>query len=52
MPNTLSESDVDSLKEIGNVGVGNAATALSKLLDKRIGIDLPETKICSIGHVC
>ncbi len=40
----LSEMEIDALKEAGNVGVGNAATALSKMLNKQIGINLPDTK--------
>ena len=36
--------ELDALKEVGNVGVGNAATALAKLLDKRVSIDLPDTR--------
>lgn len=40
----LSDMEYDTLREVGNVGIGNAATALSKLLNKKISINLPETK--------
>ncbi|MFW5746791.1 MAG: chemotaxis protein CheC [Nanoarchaeota archaeon] len=40
----LSELEFDSLKEVGNVGVGNAATALSKMLNMKVDINIPETK--------
>ena len=40
----LTTIEVDALKEAGNVGVGNAATAISKMLNKKIGINIPETK--------
>ena len=41
----LKDIEIDALKEVGNVGVGNAATALSKMLQKKIDIRLPETKL-------
>ena len=37
----LSEFQKDALREMGNVGAGNAATALSQLLEKNISIDVP-----------
>lgn len=40
----LTELEYDSLREVGNIGVGNAATALSKLLNKKVDIDIPNTK--------
>ena len=44
----LTEIERDALKEIGNVGTGNAATALSKFLNKHIEIIIPETKFIPI----
>ena len=44
----LTKMEIDALKEAGNVGVGNAATALSKMLNMKIGINLPETKLVPI----
>ncbi|MBN1502884.1 chemotaxis protein CheC [Candidatus Woesearchaeota archaeon] len=40
----LSNMERDALRECANVGIGNAATALSKLLKKKINIQIPETK--------
>ncbi|MFW6231050.1 MAG: chemotaxis protein CheC [Nanoarchaeota archaeon] len=40
----LTETEYDALRECGNVGIGNAATALSNLLNKRVDINIPETK--------
>ncbi|MFP4112377.1 MAG: chemotaxis protein CheC, partial [Candidatus Woesearchaeota archaeon] len=40
----LSDVEKDALRECGNVGIGNAATSLSQLLNKRVGINIPETK--------
>ena len=36
---------IDVLKEIGNIGAGNAATSLSQMLSKRIDMNVPEVKI-------
>lgn len=44
----LTEMEKDALKEVGNVGTGNAATALSKLLNKHVEIIIPETKFIPI----
>ncbi|GAA0121424.1 MAG: chemotaxis protein CheC [Clostridium argentinense] len=37
----LSEIQLDALREIGNIGIGNAATAMSQLLNKKIDITFP-----------
>lgn len=36
---------LDFLKEVGNLGIGNAATALSKMTDKQVDISLPYLKV-------
>ena len=41
----LSSLELDTLREIGNIGTGNAATALGELLEKEVGITLPEVRI-------
>ncbi len=38
---------LDALKEIANIGAGNAAAALSQLLDKKVLIDIPQIKLVS-----
>ncbi len=38
---TLSDAQKDALREIGNICSGNAATALSQLLNKKIDIVVP-----------
>ncbi len=40
----LTAIQLDALREIGNVGAGNAATTLSDLLDKTVMIDIPRVK--------
>ena len=38
---------LDLLKEIGNIGAGNAATALSKIISNQIGLNVPEVNLVS-----
>jgi len=41
----LSSLEIDTLREIGSIGTGNAATALSQMLQRRVQITLPEVRI-------
>lgn len=41
----LSSLELDALKEIGSIGTGNAATALSDLIEKQVRIQMPEIRI-------
>lgn len=41
----LNEIQIDVLREIGNIGAGNAATALSTILDEAVDITLPQVRI-------
>jgi chemotaxis protein CheC len=49
--NNLSNFHLDVLKEIGNIGAGNAATALAKILNKRINMFVPKIKIMHFSEV-
>ncbi|SHJ68857.1 chemotaxis protein CheC [Hathewaya proteolytica DSM 3090] len=40
-----SSMQLDALKEVGNIGVGNSATALSQLLNKKVDITVPNVNI-------
>lgn len=40
----LSSLELDTLREIGSIGRGNAATALSTLLNREVRITLPEVR--------
>ncbi|AUS96350.1 CheY-P-specific phosphatase CheC [Clostridium thermosuccinogenes] len=42
---------IDVLREIGNIGSGNAATALAKMLDKKVDMDVPKVKILEFRDV-
>ena len=41
----LTSMEIDTLREIGSIGTGNAATALSQMLGKEVRITLPEVRI-------
>jgi chemotaxis protein CheC len=41
----LKDEEKDALKEVGNMGIGHAATALSKMINKKIDISLPNIRI-------
>ncbi|MGM9572553.1 MAG: chemotaxis protein CheC [bacterium] len=49
--NELSEMEFDALREIGNIGAGNAATALSQLLNRKIDMAVPEVKVLPLEEV-
>lgn len=40
----LSEEQLDALKEVGTIGAGHAANALSQMVGKKIMISVPEVK--------
>jgi chemotaxis protein CheC len=46
-----TDLEIDALKEIGNIGAGNAATALSMLLSKKITIKVPQIRIIPFDDV-
>ena len=41
----LNESHIDVLRELGNIGAGNAATSLGVLIDETVSIAIPEVRI-------
>ena len=43
--NELSSLEIDTLREIGSIGTGNAASALSTMLNREVRITLPEVRI-------
>lgn len=42
---------MDALREVGNIGAGNAATALSQLLNRKIDMNVPSINIISFQDV-
>lgn len=47
----LTSMHVDVLREIGNIGAGNAATSLSQLLNKKIDMVLPSVNIVTFDEM-
>ena len=47
----LTPVQMDALREIGNVGAGNSATALSQIINHRIDMNVPKVSIVPLGDV-
>ncbi|CDF58041.1 chemotaxis protein CheC [Thermobrachium celere] len=47
----LNELQIDALKEIGNIGAGNAATALSQLINKKVDMSVPQLDILEFSDM-
>jgi chemotaxis protein CheC len=47
----LNATHLDILREIGNIGAGNAATSLSVLINEGVNITVPEVKILNYDGV-
>lgn len=47
----ISPTHIDILKEVGNIGAGNAATALAQLINKKIIMRVPEVNIMSFDEI-
>lgn len=44
----MSETYIDVLKEIGNIGAGNAMTALSQMLQCKVDMKVPQVKLLEL----
>jgi len=49
--NQLGEFNMDVLKEVGNIGAGHAATALSRLLDKPVDMAVPRVSLVPFEEI-
>lgn len=47
----LSEGELDFLRELSNIGVGHAATALSQLIGRQVGMRVPKVTIVDLSTV-
>ncbi|WP_094228398.1 chemotaxis protein CheC [Methanolobus psychrotolerans] len=45
MDKQLDNFSIDALKEIGSIGMGNATTSLSKLIEKRVQLNLSDARM-------
>ena len=48
---TMSSQYFDVLKEIGNIGAGNATTALSTMLDMKVDMKVPQVRLMEFKEV-
>jgi chemotaxis protein CheC len=44
----FSSLQLDAMREVGNIGAGNAATALSMMLARPVDMDVPKAELVSI----
>lgn len=49
--NGLNAMQIDTLKEITNIGAGNAATALADIMSDRVSMSVPDLEITDIGEI-
>lgn len=49
--NKLSNLELDVLREIGNIGAGNAATSMSTLIDKRVNMKVPSVNVVTFDEM-
>lgn len=47
----IEDYQMDVLKEIGNIGAGHAATALSKLIDKQVDMNVPDARFVPFDQI-
>jgi chemotaxis protein CheC len=47
----LTKKQLDALKEVGNIGCGNAASALAEFLNRRVHMSVPTAEILSLEEI-
>ncbi len=47
----ISEFQLDAFREIGTIGAGNGATALSQMINKKVGMSVPAIRILPFSQV-
>lgn len=48
---SMSEQYFDVLKELGNIGAGNATTALAQMLQCKVDMKVPQVRLLDFNHV-
>jgi chemotaxis protein CheC len=48
---SLSAIQIDALREVGNIGAGNAAIALSQMVDKKVDLSVPKATLLPLVGV-
>jgi chemotaxis protein CheY-P-specific phosphatase CheC/chemotaxis signal transduction protein len=46
----INEQDLDTFRELGNIGAGNAGNALSQILNKKVLLEIPPAKLIPIAN--
>jgi chemotaxis protein CheC len=49
--NNIGEQGIDTFRELGNIGAGNAATALATILNMQISMSVPEVAVVPFNHI-
>ena len=49
--NELNEIQYDVLREIGNIGAGNATTALSQMLNQKMDMSVPKVALVPFNEI-
>ena len=47
----LEPSDLDALREVGNIGAGHAATALSQFLGEVVSLEIPQVRTLELRQI-
>lgn len=47
----FNDIQIDALREVGNIGIGNAATAMSKILGREIQITVPRVNVIDVEEI-
>ncbi len=48
----INEESLDVLREIANIGAGNATTALATMVDRRIDMSVPKAELVPFSEFC
>ena len=46
--NGINNMQYDVLREIGNIGAGNATTALSQMINAKVSMNVPKVELLSL----
>jgi len=49
--NDLSALQLDALREVGGIGAGHAATALSQLVDRPVSLEVPRIEVLKLTEI-
>ncbi|MBC7265777.1 MAG: chemotaxis protein CheC [Coriobacteriia bacterium] len=50
-PDSLSDLQLDAIREMGSIGAGHAATALAQITGRPVAIDVPEIRLVPVTEV-